>query len=110
MGWQMDNKEDKRFARMEEGLQWITLEIEGLQKENEALKWKDAESEWGGGRDQNWNCNEKSQSEERPIQNDQEEKKRMHNSLQGLMDKYEEMSKQVRASALVDNLLNRTDC
>lgn len=40
----------------------------------------------------------------------QEEKKRMHDSLRDLMDKYEEMTKLVGMLLSVDNLLNRTNC
>lgn len=37
-------------------------------------------------------CDEESKSKERPTKNDQEEK-RMHDSLRDLTDRYEEMAK-----------------
>lgn len=81
----MNSIAERTFEEMEERLQRMTLDrghVEGVC----GHKVKGC-----GGESQRMKNAEESQSEGRPTLNNQEEKKRMQDSLQDLMDKYEEM-------------------
>lgn len=82
-------------------MQWL---VEQLWEENEELKWQnfatppvnneqievDAQSAWG-------------------VNAEELEKKRLHDELRSLVDKYEEMSRKIGGSSSVEQLLNQTD-
>lgn len=89
---------------MEERLRRITLEMESLQHEIEALRQRSAENDALSHNERN---EAKSQNACRLNFND-EEKRKMHQDLRNLMDKYE-MAKRIGTSSSIDHLLNNTD-
>lgn len=97
---------EERFIEIEEKLKKMTLEIEALQRENGAIKWRDAGFEGGASQDYSKQLDKESQSEVGSTLSDQEEKKRINDNLRDLMDKYEKMAKWVGMSSSVNNLLS----
>lgn len=92
-----------RFTEMEEWMKRITLEMENLQKANEALKRRSE----GSREDATPSQNEHAESRNARGVNDDEGKRRtMHHELRSLIDKYEEITQRIGALSLVDQLLN----
>lgn len=100
---QANNKMEGRFVEMEERLRRMTLETENLRCENEPLKQKSAKNATPSPTKKA--C--KMQSAKCKMNFDNEEKRKMHQDLHHLIEKY--MAMKVGTSSSVENLLNNID-
>lgn len=97
------------LVEVEDILKKVIVELEALQRKNEALKRRNVMSREDPRPSQDDREEEESQSTCKPLNNEDEKNKNMYHDLRNLMDKYEEMAQKIGTSSLVDQLLISAD-